>query len=319
MPAASHIDIGSAATLRSIGALLLSQVVFLTNDACVKLVNQALPLGETLALRNAVAVLCIAAFGMIYGGLSWPAHVPAKLFSLRLVGEVLSTFLGFWALSRMAIADVAALGQFVPIGMMAAGALFLGEPVGWRRWLAAAVGLCGVMLIIQPGTSAFNWAAIVVLAALGLGIMRDLATRLIGPVLSTLMLTFTSAAAVLVSALALTPFEPWHTPGLREVMLSVLSGFLLSVGYVLLITSLRTGDLATVTPFRYFGVLTAILIGYIVWGELPNALSVSGVTIVIAAGLYTLHRERRRKHGLVMELGDQRAYGRPNLLESERL
>jgi drug/metabolite transporter (DMT)-like permease len=109
------------------------------------------------------------------------------------------------------------------------------------------------------------------------------------------MLTLISAVSVLLSGLALAPFEAWQMPGAREIGLSMLSGSLLSAGYVLLIVSLRTGDLAAVTPFRYATVFWAILAGYLVWGELPNVLAVCGIAIVIAAGLYTIHRERMRR------------------------
>lgn len=274
--------------------MLISQAAFTANDTCVKLVTEGMALGETMVLRNASATALILGYGLLAGGLVLPRNVPARPFGWRIVGEIGSTFLFFWALTRMPIADITAIGQITPLAITAAGALFLGEHVGWRRWIAAIVGFAGVLLIIQPGTSAFTWAAVVALGANAMGVLRDLATRILGPSLSTSTLALTSVVAVMVSGLAMAPFETWHLPSWREAGLLAVGGLFLSLGYVFLIVSLRTGDLATVSPFRYSAVLWAILSGYVLWGELPGLLPAAGIVIVVAAGLYSLHRQSLR-------------------------
>lgn len=297
MPRQAHIDLSRAATLKSIVAMLAAQAAFTANDTCVKLVTESLPLGETMVLRNALASLYILVYAAFAGGLSIPADTPRRAFSWRLVGEIGSTLLFLWALVRMPIADITAIGQITPLAITAAGAIFLGEPVGWRRWTAAFVGLAGVLLIVQPGTSAFTWAAIIALASNGFGVLRDLATRVIGPGLSTLTLTLTSIMTVMVAGLFFIPFETWHVPSGREAAILIVGAALLILGYALLIISMRTGDLATVSPFRYSAVLWALLSGYVLWGELPNVPSSIGIAIVVAAGLYALHRQRIRQSG----------------------
>jgi len=289
------IDQSPSATIRSIIAMLVAQAVFTANDTCVKLVAEGLPIGETMALRNGFATLYILVFAVLAGGLGMPRDVPVKAFGWRIVGEIGSTIAFLWALTRMPLADITALGQITPIAITAAGALFLREPVGWRRWLAALLGLLGVLLIVQPGTSAFTWAAVIALMANALGVLRDLATRVIGPSLSTLALVLSSVAAVLLAGIALLPFETWQIPSARELLLAMAAGLFLTLGYAFLIISLRTGDLAAVSPFRYSAILWALFAGYLLWGELPGPVPGLGIAIVVAAGLYTVHWERNSR------------------------
>jgi drug/metabolite transporter (DMT)-like permease len=97
---------------------------------------------------------------------------------------------------------------------------------------------------------------------------------------------------VLLSGLCLVPFETWQWPGVREIAIMFLGSLCLAMGYVLLIISLRTGDLAAVSPFRYSAILWAVLSGYLLWDQLPKATPALGIAIVVAAGLYALHTER---------------------------
>jgi drug/metabolite transporter (DMT)-like permease len=304
----------AAANRKSILAMLASQAVFTANDACVKLATETLPLGQIIAMRNGVALACILAAGLYLGGLSMPRGIPWRPFSLRIVGEISATVLFLWALARMPIADITFIGQLMPLAITAAGALFLREPVGWRRWVATLVGLVGVLLIIRPGTGGFTLVAVIAILANLCGVLRDLSTRAIGPGISTLVLTASSVVAVMSTGLALLPFESWRAPEPREIGLMLVSGTFLALGYVFLIVSLRTGELAVSTPFRYSVVLWAILAGYLLWGELPDAMSLAGIAILVGAGLYTFHREH-----VVARSRQQGADRRLRLLEGERL
>jgi drug/metabolite transporter (DMT)-like permease len=258
----------------------------------MKIAGETLPLGQTLALRNSAAVLYLLIFAAWFGGLSLPRAAPKRAFGWRIAGEIGSTFCFFWALARMPIGDITGLSQITPLAITAAGALFLGERVGARRWLAALAGLAGVLLIVQPGTSAFTWAAVVALIANAFGVLRDLATRVIGPAVPTLTLSISSIFAVMLFGLALAPFEDWRVPELREVAVLLAGGVFLTLGYAFLIISVRMGSLAAVSPFRYSAILWALLSGWLLWGDWPNEMALSGIAIVTAAGLYALHRER---------------------------
>jgi drug/metabolite transporter (DMT)-like permease len=193
----------------------------------------------------------------------------------------------------MPIADANAIAQFMPLAMTAAAAVYLKEHVGWQRWFAAFAGFMGVLLIAQPGTAAFNPAALLVLGAIAMVVVRDLLTRQITSAVPTLTLTLMSAAAVAPSGFLLLPFETWVMPGLRETLLLATGGACLTLAYALIIVAMRAGEVGVIAPFRYSVILFALLSGWLVWGDIPGGLQLIGIVILALAGLYTVHRERQ--------------------------
>ncbi len=280
-------------------AMLASMACFVANDTLLKLTSSRLPLGEMIFLRNAVATGIVVFFFARADGFAAIAGAPLRLIGLRVLGEVGATLLYLSALLMMTIGDITALGQFTPLALTAAAAIFLGEPVGWRRWLAAGVGFIGVLLIVRPGSSAFAPAAMIVFAAMGFVVLRDLATRLIPAAVPAFVITLVSSAAVLAASFAFLLFETWVWPSAGEAALMAAAGVFLTGGYMLIIVAVRAGEIAVVSPFRYSVMVYALAAGLMVWGETPDALSLLGVAIVIGAGIYTFRREhvRRRGHG----------------------
>lgn len=273
-------------------AMLVSMASFTANDVGVKLSASTLPTGEIIFLRNAAATLLLLAFAAIYGGLTLPKPRPAALLGWRMFGESISTLFYISALVALPIADAMAIGQFTPLAITAAAALFLGEPVGWRRWLAAGAGLIGVLLILRPGTAAFSLAGGLVVASVVFVVLRDLLTRRLSTAIPTLTLTLMSAASTMAASLILLPFETWRMPTPVECAVLMLAGAFLIGGYAFIIIAMRAGDVGTVSPFRYSAIIFGILAGAMVWNEWPDALSLLGIAIVVGAGLYTFHRER---------------------------
>lgn len=301
-------DGADAANARGIAAMLASMAAFTANDVCVKLASERVPLGEIIFLRNGFATLFLAAaLFMAYRsidavrsalGLQAIRSSPglARLLSWRMAGEVFATLLFLAALIRMPIADITAIGQFTPLAVTAAAAVFLNEPVGWRRWMAALAGLVGVLLIVRPGSTAFTPAALLALGSIGFVVLRDLATRLIpAAAMPTVTLTLMSASSVTVSGLLLMPFETWVRPLPGDFLLLMTAGFFLLGAYAFIIVAMRAGEVAVIAPFRYSVIIWAIAAGHLFWNELPDQISCAGIVIVIAAGLYTFHRERLKR------------------------
>ena len=283
------------ANFRGIVAMLGSMAAFVANDTCVKLASATVPIGEIITLRNGAATLYLMAFAFAFGGFRLPAQPPIALIGFRMIGEIVSTLLFLSALVLLPIADITAIAQFTPLALTAAAAVFLGEPVGWRRWSATIVGLVGVGLIVRPGSTAFSLAGAMVLLSIVFVVLRDLTTRLISSSVPTLALTLTSAVSGMIAGLVLWPFEMWRGVNLSEAGLLALAGLFLTFGYALIIVALRTGEVGTVSPFRYAVILFALASGYLVWGQTPDAVAMIGIVIVCAAGLYTVHRERVRR------------------------
>jgi drug/metabolite transporter (DMT)-like permease len=276
------------------GALFMSASMagFIVNDAFMKAVLADLPLGQAVFLRGMIATALIACLAAVQGViLSHIARGDRGYLALRLVAEIGMTLCYLTALSRMPIANATAILQSMPLAVTLAAALFLGERVGWRRWSAIAIGFVGVLLIVRPGAgmdASVLWAV----AALGFLVVRDIVTRLFSASLpSTFVAVLTAASITLVSgglsALETwAPLQPWHWTYLVST-----SGFLL-IGYVFGIMTMRVGDVAFVSPFRYTMMLWAMVVGYVAFGDMPDSATIGGAAIIVSAGLFTFWREQ---------------------------
>ena len=173
--------------------------------------------------------------------------------------------------------------------------LFLGEHPGIRRWLAIGVGFAGVVLVIQPRLDDFNAWALVCLAGTACGSVRDLLTRHISSGIPSILITLAAVGVVTILTTAFSLAQGWQPVGLAGIGLLAIAGALLAAGYYLIIKSMRHGEMSIVAPFRYSGLLVALLTGFVVWGEVPTPVAWAGIALVLAAGIYLLHEERRRR------------------------
>lgn len=286
----------ASSNARAIAAMIASQASFIVNDTLIKLATQELPGGQAIFIRGVMAFAVSITVAMALGLLKpWPTRQEAPLIGLRNIGEIGSTFFYLFALFNMPIADATAILQFLPLAITAGAALFLGEPVGWRRWTATLVGLVGVLIIIRPGTSAFTVWSLVALLGVCFSMLRDLSTRRISPRFPTILLVVLSAATVTLSALCFAPFETWVRPSPRALLILAGASIFLIGGYYFIVDAMRHGEVAVVSPFRYSVILFAILAGLLVFGEQPDGMAMFGTAIVVAAGLYTFLRERKLK------------------------
>ena len=286
---------GSAGNVRGIAAMLVSQAAFIANDTMIKLAAAELPAGQAIFLRGLATCAIAFVLAWLAGALTYRVHPQDKpRLGIRVVGELGSTFLYLFALFNMQIADATAIIQFVPLAITAGAALILGEAVGWRRWAATLVGFVGVMIVIRPGTSAFNAWSLVALASVAFMVLRDLITRRLSADLPTLFVTLLTSVGVTLSALLLAPFEAWRMPSGRESGLLAGAAVFLFLGYYFIIEAMRAGDVSVVSPFRYSVIISAIVAGIVVFDEWPDRWKSIGTLIVVSAGLYTFMRERTR-------------------------
>lgn len=292
-----HGDAGAvrqpyAGNLAAIGAMLLSTVFYTCSDAAMKFVSVILPTGEAVFLRSLGTVLLLAVAAYATGVLKDIRHALSRLMLLRGAADAGNSLMFQAALARMPLADTMGILQLSPLCLTAAAALVLGAHVGWRRWTAVGAGLVGALLVIKPGTSAFNVFAILAIISVLCGSVRDLSTRRFAPSLSPLLILLVSQAMVGLCALGGLTFERWVWPA-PHVMLQIAAGsILIGLGHLFALLAVRHSDLAVVAPFRYAGIVWAILLGFAFWGEWPDRLSLLGIAILISAGLYTFYRER---------------------------
>lgn len=294
MTGAPHAADRSRNNLAAIAAMIASQAVFTVNDALMKLAARELPGGEAIFIRGLFTIAFALLLARALGGFrSWPSREHWPLIALRNIAEIGATLLYLTALFHMPIAEATAILQFLPLAVTAGAALFLGEPVGWRRWLATGVGFAGVLVIIRPGTAAFNGWSLVALASVASIVLRDLTTRRIATVVPTVLLTFLSSLTVTGAAAGFALIETWRQPTVGALTMIGIAAMFLLAGYYTIIEAMRRGEVAVVAPFRYSVIIWAIVAGLLVFGEQPDPVALAGTGIVMAAGLYTFFRERQ--------------------------
>ncbi len=294
-PVASDQTVTSPQNIMAIAAMVAATMAFTMGDAAMKLVSTAVPTGQAVFLRCSGSVLMVAVAAAYAGVLGTIRQALVPLMAWRSLGDAGSALFFQSALPRMTFADIMGVLQLTPLTLTAASAIFLGAHVGWRRWCAVGAGLVGAMLVIKPGSTTFNVFALFAVMTVLCGTLRDLTTRRMQGTISPLIIMLLSQSVVAVGALALALAETWVWPPFHHVLLLLFAAAATLIGHLWIIKSLRIGDIATVAPFRYAGIVWAILLGLMLWGEVPDALSLLGIAILIAAGLYTFHRERQHR------------------------
>jgi len=283
---------------RGILAMSGSVVVFIFNDALIKLASETMPPLQAIGLRGCFATLwCVLA--LVARGELRHAHLLSdRWVAIRGGLEALAAITYLVSLAFIPFAIATAINMSTPLFLAVLAVLFLGEVVGWRRWTAIAVGFVGVLMVIQPRPDDVNvWTWMVVFSS-AVGAMRDVIARWVPPRVPTLVVSLSSAVTLAVVGCVWATLDGWQPMSLRGVLLVMGSSLLLAAGYQYLMISLRSrAEFSVIGSFRYASVLWALAIGYTLWGDVPNLLTVSGIAVVVGAGLYILHRERVRRVG----------------------
>ena len=277
------------------GAALMagSMVAYTLNDALIKGTSDELPLFQIILLRGILTTSFLVLLAWRMGGLRVRFSARDRwLLLLRTGAEVVSTYLFLQGLFNMPIANATAILQSLPLTVTLAGAVFLGEPVGWRRMTAILVGFLGVLLIVRPGGEGFNFYSLYVLAAVVLITARDLAARqMSAAVPSTTVAASTALGVGLLGAFG-TIGQDWVPVSGASALLLVGAAFFLIGGYLASFLAMRSGDLDVVAPFRYVAILAALVLGLVFFDEWPDVLTLIGSGLVVGSGLFTLYRSR---------------------------
>lgn len=282
----------SLAPGKGIACMLVGGLLLSVNDTILKWLSTEYPVGQVLFMRAVFVIIPIAILAWRGGGLSTLGIRRYRGHALRAVLVVTSSFMFVTALGLMPLADVVAITFAGPLFLTALAPWLLGEKVGWRRWSAVLVGLAGVMLIVRPTGDAVRLVALLPLGTALMGALRDIITRRISVTESTPAILCFTTIAVGCAGLATLPFG-WFVPTPGDVALLALCGVTIGCAHYLLIEAFRLAEATLVAPFKYTIIVWAVLFGFIVWGDLPDRWVVGGSAVVIASGLYILHRETR--------------------------
>jgi drug/metabolite transporter (DMT)-like permease len=285
-------------------ALVLASTIFLgTSDVTAKYLSATLPSIEIAWIRF-----------LVFAVIMTPAMMPASpLYALQtnrlglhlmrgaaLLGSSLFFISG---LRFLPIAEASATGFVAPLFVTALSIIFLGEKVGLRRWIATAVGLIGVLIILRPGTGAFHPAAFFPLVSALAWACTLIMTRMMsGTERAITTMTYSSIAGLFILS-ALVPFV-WVTPTWHDIAFGILIGVASTAGQWIVVLAFRYADASVLAPFSYTQLLWVSVLGFFIFGEVPDAYTITGAAFIVASGLYTAHRERVRRSQLLAVAGE---------------
>ena len=275
------------------GILLMagSMAVFALLDGLGKQVMQHLPMFVAVFFRYAVALLLALVVVWRAGGPALFSTQHPVLQALRGALLLASTWLNFVAISQLQLAQTAAISFTIPLWVCALSVPLLGEKVGLWRWSAVIAGFLGVLVIMRPGTMTFHWAMLFSLAATVCGALYNIVTRKVGGHdRAETSLFYVGLIGSFGAALPLG--WHWQAPEGLEWLMLIVMGLCGGFGHYMLIQAHRLAPAAVLAPFIYTQIFWMIILGFIMFGDLPDQWTLIGAAIVIAAGLVVFARER---------------------------
>ncbi|WP_298924632.1 DMT family transporter [uncultured Ramlibacter sp.] len=285
---------GAAANRRGIAAMALGMASFVANDSLVKYVSQSLPPAQLIFLRGVCATALLLAVAHAMGATRHMRGLLQRPVLLRAAFDAFATVTYLSSLFHLPLGNATAINMATPLFITLFAVLAFGERVGAARWLAIVTGFCGVLLVVQPTGAAFNAYGLLCLGGTVLHATRDLLTRVIDRRVPSILITLSTALSVTLLTGAWSLLQGWKPMQWQQLGLLATASVFLSAGYYLLIIAMREGEMSVIAPFRYAGLLFALVLGYAVWGDVPNLLAWCGIALLLGAGLYVLHGERSR-------------------------
>ena len=276
--------------------MIISMVAFALADTLVKVTSQDASSAQIMFFLIGGGLILFGLIAKLQGHSLINKEAFAPILLLRYASEIIGMVGMVVALSKVPLATVGAITQATPLLVVIGAVLFLKEKVSWRRWSAIAFGFIGVILIVQPGTNDFDTSVLWAILAMVALSVRDLTTRLTPPnMASTSLATFTMIATIpFPIAWVLYNGERFFPATVNWWLVSLMI-VLGSIGYMLLITSIRMAEVSVVTPFRYTRILFLLILGIVVFDEQPNALVLAGAALIISSGIYMMWREQQIK------------------------
>ncbi|SCM74346.1 conserved membrane hypothetical protein [uncultured Pleomorphomonas sp.] len=290
------IDVGLSRVneqiLLAIALIAASTLLFAACDVGAKFIQNEASAEKIAWWRNLVYVIVAVPFALRREGKAVfrPRH--PWLNVLRGLTAICGSILFLLGLRHQQIPDATAISFVAPVFVMALSIVFLGEIVGVRRWLAALVGFIGVLIIVQPGTSSFHYASIFTLVAAFVGAFSTILTRKAARDRAETMMVWTSVIGLSVTTVLVWPEigqTSWH-----EFAFGMAGGVFFAFGQVCCVFAYRMAPASLLAPFSYMQMISATGLSFVVWGIVPGPATTVGASLVVASGLYSLHRERLR-------------------------
>jgi drug/metabolite transporter (DMT)-like permease len=283
---------GLSANARGIACIMVGIALLSLNDAITKWLTAGYPVGQVLFYRGLFSLLPLLWLVWRWGGVAIFRVRDYKNQAIRSAFVATSSFLFVMSLNYLPLADTIAIVFAGPIFVAILSRPMLGERVGFRRWAAVALGFVGILVMVRPFGGGVGWLALFPLSACLAGALRDIYTRRISVTESTPSQFAIAMLAMTLAGLATLPLG-WRAPPMMDVGLLGLAGIVVALSQYLMIEALRLAEASLVSPFKYTGMIWAVLYGFLIWGDLPDLWVIGGCGLVIASGLFMVRAEGR--------------------------
>ena len=291
--------VGTKKNSKGIILMLISMASFAVGDTFIKISGAFLSPAQIMFFLIAGGLIIFAIIAKFKGETLLDRRACSSVLLIRYCAEMVGLVAMIIGLTKIPLSVVGTVTQASPILVAAGAVIFFKEVISWRRWTSIFIGFVGVVLVIQPGGQNLDYAVIWAVVALIAFSIRDLVTRLTPPdIPSSSIATFTMIAAFpFTTVWVFLSGEKFFPP---EMDWAVVSSMIIlgSFGYLLLITSLRLGELSAIMPFRYSRIVFLLILGFLVFGERPTASMLIGATLILISGVYIMWREKVVKSGL---------------------
>ena len=275
----------------AVGFMLLGVSGGLSLDLCAKALLVDYSLVQFVFLRSLIGVSIFLLIAKQFGGLRSLVTAKWRWHLLRTFLSTCTMFAFFYGLAHMPLVDALTLGFTAPLMVTALSVPFLGEHVGWRRWAAVIAGFIGVLIILRPGATEVSFASIAVLfAAFTYACMAITSRKLAATESSYALSVYVVAGPMIVSASMLSNGN-WQMPDTQGWVLFALAGASSVITWTGIIGAYRRASPALLAPFEYTALIGGAVAGYLIWNEIPDRWVLVGAAVIIASGLFVVHRE----------------------------
>ena len=273
--------------LHGIGLMIIGTGFITLNDAMMKSVIVNIPMGEAIFVRGLFGLLVTAVLLHRVGG--WPAarwrNFKGQLLASLLL--VVPIYLFVYSLSRLSLGITTILLGTNPLMVVIFSAWLLREQVGWQRWAAVAVGFAGLAMVVRPADDGFSVILLLPVVVAMLGALRDLLIRRMVTHETPISIQIFSSVIVVLSTLPSAAFG-WHTPSFSDLTQLAVSGAGFALGIFCLTDAMRFAPVSLLAAFKYSGVVWALMLSFLIWGETPTAWVLAGATTIVLSGLFVL-------------------------------
>lgn len=276
--------------------MIIATCSYVINDTMMKLATEGLPPYEVLMLRGCAGLLWGLPLMLLLGyGTQLPLVFERRVLA-RNLAEMAAILCYVVALANMPIADASALGQITPLLVLLGASILFRERIGGVRMALIGLGFIGAIMVAQPTMQGISIYAALALANAVLCAVRDIAGRRVAAEVPGMIVAMSAIIVVLIGAGVMHLItEQWVVPQMHHLLLLGGAGLFLIFGHFFIFMAYRVGPTGVVAPFYYFFTFWAVLSGLVVFGQFPNLLAISGIALVVAAGLTIVVLDERKR------------------------